>query len=138
MEDITGAWERLSESQDIVHPAAPGSASFYVDATKWLVGLATGSFALAGWMLIHINSPKRVWLAPLGVAIVSMALSAGFGVRALQCYTKLANLFEVHANRERFEVRLSTNGVEDVRWVTRDRMTIQGNFALAGSFQFFV
>ena len=122
MEDIAGACERLSESQDITYSAVPGSAALYVDATKWLVGLATGSFALAGWMLVHLNSESPVLLAPLCLAILSMAASAGSGVRALQCYTKLANLFEVHTSRARFEVSIRSNGIEEVRWVTRDRI----------------
>ena len=114
--------EKLSDDQDYTYPAAPGSTFLYVDATKWLVGLATGSFALAGWMLVNQKAQATALLALLFFAILFMGLSAGFGVRALQCYTKLANLFEVHANRARFEVDIRSNGYEYVRWATPARI----------------
>lgn len=111
----------LPESEDVPYTEPPKSIALYVDATKWIVGLATGSFLLTGPVLA--NQPEQLLMRILaGFAIFSMAAAAGLGVRALQCYTRLANLFEVHAAKKAFDVEMRNNGYEDVRWVTDERL----------------
>jgi len=112
----------LPESQDVPYTEPPKSIALYVDATKWIVGLATGSFLLTGPVLA--SQPQELFMRVLaGLAILAMAVAAGLGVRALQCYTRLANLIEFHAVRKPFEVEMRNNGYEEVRWVTKDRLT---------------
>lgn len=113
--------ELLPESQDVAYTEPPKSIALYVDATKWIVGLATGSFLLTGPVLA--SQPDQVLMRVLAaLAILSMAVAAAFGVRALQCYTRLANLIEVHIAKKPFEAEMRNNGYEDIRWVTRERL----------------
>jgi hypothetical protein len=97
--------QQLDESNDVNYTEPPKSIALYIDATKWIVGLATGSFLLTGSILTsHPDSALRT-LIPVWIAIIGMTVSAGFGVLALQCYTRLANLIEVHFARKAYEVR---------------------------------
>lgn len=101
---------QLEESNDVNYSEPPKSIALYIDATKWVVGLATGSFLLTGSILTtHPDSTPRT-LIPVWIAIIGMTVSAGFGVLALQCYTRLANLIEVHSARKGFEVKAPTGG----------------------------
>ena len=96
---------QLDESDDVNYSEPPKSIALYIDATKWIVGLATGSFLLTGSVLTtHPDSTLRT-LIPVWIAIIGMTVSAGFGVLALQCYTRLANLIEVHDVRKAHEVK---------------------------------
>jgi hypothetical protein len=114
--------QQLLESEDIGYQEPPKSIALYVEATKWIVGLATGSFLLTGTILANRPEGALGLLIPVGLAIFSMSAAAACGVRALQCYTRLANLFEVHAAKRPFEVDVRSNGYQDVRWVTVDRI----------------
>lgn len=111
----------LPESEDVAYAEPPKSIGLYVDATKWIVGLATGSFLLSGSILVGVVAgPSLALLA--GLAVLAMAAAAGAGVRALLCYTRLANLIEVHAARKPFEVAMRNDGAGEVRWVTSERV----------------
>ena len=110
----------LPESLDIHYETPPKSVSLWVDATKWVVGLATGSFFLAAVILTDPPSqPLQRILA--GSAIALMVVAAAFGVRALQIYIRLANLIEMNAARKPVEVEHRCNDIEMVRWVTKER-----------------
>lgn len=110
MTRATAPDRQLDESDDVNYSEPPKSIALYIDATKWIVGLATGSFLLTGSMLTtHPDSALRL-LVPVLIAIIGMTVSAGFGVFALQCYTRLANLIEVHFVRKAYEVKAQPGG----------------------------
>jgi hypothetical protein len=113
--------QRLPESEDIGYTEPPKSLALYVDATKWIVGLATGSFLLTGSL---ITNPPAGRVLPIlaGIGIFFMAAAAGAGVRALQAYTRLANLIEVQAVKKPFEVAFRSDGYQNIRWVTQERV----------------
>jgi hypothetical protein len=111
----------LPEYEDFGYTEPPKSAALYVDATKWIVGLATGSFLLTG--TVFANHSDTLELRELSAAAIGlMALAVGWGVRALQCYTRVANMIEVNAVRKPFEVSVRNDGDGDVRWATKDRV----------------
>jgi hypothetical protein len=114
--------QRLPAYEDIEYSEPPKFIALYLDATKWIVGLATGSFFVLGTVLAD-KGTSGFWVKLTAtLAIVSMTLAAASGVRALQGYTKLANLIERHAARKALEVDIRNNGIEDVRWVTQARL----------------
>jgi tetrahydromethanopterin S-methyltransferase subunit F len=114
--------QRLPAYEDIEYSELPKFIALYLDATKWIVGLATGSFFVLGTVLAD-KEASGFWVKIAAMlAIVSMTLAAALGVRALQGYTKLANLIERHAARKALEVDIRNNGFEDVRWVTQARL----------------
>jgi hypothetical protein len=111
----------LPEYDDVGYGEPPKSTALYVDATKWIVGLATGSFLLTGQ--IFSNRPDGLALKCVsGLAIFLMALAVVWGVRALQFYIRLANQIEVNAVRKPFEVAERSNSYQMVRWVTQERV----------------
>jgi hypothetical protein len=120
MSEAPSTDQLLPEYEDVVYSEPPKTIALYLDATKWIVGLATGSFFLMGSVLAsRPDAGASLWVA--GAAILSMALAAGLGVRALQCYTRLNNLFEIHAAKKVFEVSVRNDSYKDVRWVTKER-----------------
>jgi len=114
--------QRLPLHEDIPYTEPPKSVALYLDATKWIVGLATGAFFLLGSVLGE-KAELGIGLKMTSVlAIVCMSLAAALGVWALQGYTKLANLVEINAGRSGVEVETRNNGYEEIRWVTTGRL----------------
>ena len=114
--------QQLDECDDINYTEPPKSLPLYIDSTKWIVGLATGSFLLTGSILTTHPDSALVSLIPVAIAILGMTLSAACGVRALQGYTRLANLIEVHASRKACEVKPTDPRHPHVRLVTAERV----------------
>jgi hypothetical protein len=113
--------QKLPDYDDVGYVEPPKSTALYVDATKWIVGLATGSFLLTSQ--IFSNRPDELALKCVsGLAILLMALAVVWGVRALQFYIRLANQIEVNAVRKPFEVAERNDGYQMVRWATRERV----------------
>ena len=80
----------LPECDDLSYTELPKFISLYIEATKWIVGLATGSFLLTGSLLAtHPDSAPRT-LISVGIAILSMTPAAVAGVFALTGGTELA------------------------------------------------
>jgi hypothetical protein len=128
MEGVPDTDQELSEYQDVGYTEPPKSVALYVDATKWIVGLATGSFFLTGPILTSRPATAPVQLVA-GVAIVLMAVAIGCGVRALQCFTRVANLIEVNAVRKPLEIAERSDGYQNVRWATKERVERCKNIA---------
>jgi hypothetical protein len=114
--------QQLDECDDINYTEPPKSVPLYIDSTKWIVGLATGSFLLTGSILTSHPDSTLISLIPVAIAILGMTVSAAFGVRALQGYTRLANLIEVHASKKACEVKPTDHHHPHVRLVTRERV----------------
>lgn len=114
--------EQLDECDDISYTEPPKSLPLYIDSTKWIVGLATGSFLLTGSILTTHPDSTPISLIPVAIAILGMSVSAACGVRALQGYTRLANLIEVHAAKKPCEVKPADPKHPKVRLVTRERV----------------
>jgi hypothetical protein len=114
--------QQLDECKDVSYTEPPKSIPLYTDSTKWIVGLATGSFLLTGSILTTHPDSTLPTLVPVAIAIFSMTISAACGVRALQGYTRLANLIEVHASKKACEVKPADPNHPSVRLVTRERV----------------
>lgn len=114
--------QQLDECEDVAYTEPPKSLALYIDSTKWIVGLATGSFLLTGSILTTHPDSTLISLIPVATAILAMTVSAAFGVRALQGYTRLANLIEVHAAKKACEVKPADPHHPKVRLVTSERV----------------
>ncbi len=114
--------QQLDECKDVSYTEPPKSLSLYIESTKWIVGLATGSFLLTGSILTTHPDSTLITLIPVAIAILGMTVSAACGVRALQGYTRLANLIEVHASKKACEVKPTDPRHPHVRLVTRERV----------------
>lgn len=114
--------QQLDECNDINYTEPPKSLPLYIDSTKWIVGLATGSFLLTGSILTTHPDSTLITLIPVAIAILGMSFSAACGVRALQGYTRIANLIEVHAAKKACEVKPTDPKLPHIRLVTSERV----------------
>ena len=114
--------QQLDECKDVSYTEPPKSIPLYIDSTKWIVGLATGSFLLTGSILTAHPDSALLTLIPVAIAILGMTVAAACGVRALQGYTRLANLIEVHASKKACEVKPTDPRHPHVRLVTLERV----------------
>lgn len=122
MTDASVPDQQLDECKDVSYTEPPKSLPLYIDSTKWIVGLATGSFLLTGSILTTHPDSTLTTLIPVAIAILGMSVSAACGVRALQGYTRLANLIEVHAAKKPCEVKPTDPKHPKVRLVTAERV----------------
>jgi hypothetical protein len=119
MPDPRDLTEPLALRDDLLYSGLPAFVGLYTDATKWIVGLATGSFFLLG-TLDKESTDGCIRLAA-GAAIFVMTAAAACGVRGLQLYTKIGNLLEKHAARRDVEAEFRYSEYRAIRYVSPER-----------------